>query len=62
MRSTLTTGPNFCDHLSLKQEAIYLEEIRDDFRARHIIKDWMAFYNTQRHHSALERQTPDDEY
>ncbi|SDY42097.1 putative transposase [Jannaschia faecimaris] len=28
---------------SLKQEAIYLEEISDGFQGRRIIKDWMAF-------------------
>uniref|UniRef100_UPI002614FE94 integrase core domain-containing protein n=1 Tax=uncultured Paraglaciecola sp. TaxID=1765024 RepID=UPI002614FE94 len=47
---------------SLKQEAIYLEEIDDGFHARRVIKDWMAFYNTKRPHSALDRQTPDDAY
>ncbi|MGM9403642.1 integrase core domain-containing protein [Aliiroseovarius sp. KMU-71] len=47
---------------SLKQEAIYLEEIDDGFKARRVIKDWMAFYNTSRPHSALDRQTPDDAY
>ena len=47
---------------SLKQEAIYLEEICDGFQARRVIKDWMAFYNTERPHSALDRQTPDDAY
>jgi len=47
---------------SLKQEAIYLEEISDGFQARSVIKNWMAFYNTERPHSALDRQTPDDAY
>ena len=47
---------------SLKQEAIYLEEICDGFHARRVIKNWMAFYNTERPHSALARQTPDDAY
>ncbi|MDE4147191.1 IS3 family transposase [Phaeobacter gallaeciensis] len=47
---------------SLKQEAIYLEEISDGFQARRVIKDWMTFYNTERPHSALDRQTPDDAY
>ena len=28
---------------SLKQEAIYLEEISDGFQARRVIKKWMAF-------------------
>ena len=45
---------------SLKQEAIYLEEINDGFQAWQVIKEWMTFYNTRRPHSALERQTPDD--
>ena len=47
---------------SLKQEAIYLEEISDGFQARRVIKDWMAFYNTKRPHSALDRQTTDEAY
>ena len=47
---------------SLKQEAIYLEEISDGFQARRVVKNWMAFYNTRRPHSALDRQTPDDAY
>ena len=47
---------------SLKQEAIYLEEISDGFQAHRVVKNWMAFYNTRRPHSALDRQTPDDAY
>jgi putative transposase len=47
---------------SLKQEAIYLEEITDGFQARRVVKDWMAFYNTKRPHSGLDRRTPDDAY
>src|SRR6056297_2859411 len=47
---------------SLKQEAIYLEEISDGFQARRVIRAWMAFYNTQWPHSALDRQTPDEAY
>jgi len=47
---------------SLKQEAIYLEEITDGLQARRVIKDWIAFYNTERPHSALDRLTLDDAY
>ena len=47
---------------SLKQEAIYLEEFNDGFQARRVIKNWMAFYNAERPHSALDRRTPDDAY
>jgi len=47
---------------SLKQEAIYLEEIHDGFAARRVIKNWMTFYNSDRLHSALDRQTSDDAY
>jgi len=43
---------------SLKQEAIYLEEITASFRARRVIKDWSAFYNTERPHSALGGKPP----
>lgn len=47
---------------SLKQEAIYLEEIQDGFQARRVISNWMTFYNTERPHSALDRLSPDDAY
>ncbi|WP_074940026.1 integrase core domain-containing protein [Roseovarius indicus] len=43
---------------SLKQEAVYLEEIADGFQARRVISNWMAFYNTERPHSSLEHRTP----
>ena len=47
---------------SLKQEAVYLEEIADGFQARRVIGKWMAFYNTGRPHSSLERKTPKEAY
>lgn len=47
---------------SLTQEAIYLKEIQDGFQARRVIKNWMTFYNSDRPHSALDRQPPDDAY
>ncbi len=47
---------------SLKQEAVYLEEIADGFHAQCVISNWMTFYNTGRPHSALERRTPREAY
>ncbi len=47
---------------SLKQEAVYLEEITDGFKARRVINNWMTFYNTERPHSSLERRTPKEAY
>ena len=47
---------------SLKQEAVYLEEIRDGFHARRVISNWMKFYNTERPHSSLENRTPREAY
>lgn len=47
---------------SLKQEAIYLEELTDGFAARRVIGDWMTFYNTERPHSSLEQRTPREAY
>jgi putative transposase len=47
---------------SLKQEAIYLEEITDGFQARKVDKNCMAFYNTEHRHSALDRLTPDNAF
>lgn len=47
---------------SLKQEAIYLTELRDGFQAQQVIQDWISFYNTERPHSALEHRTPVEAY
>lgn len=47
---------------SLKWDAIYLEEINDGFQARRVVKNWMAFYNAERPHYALDRRTPDEAY
>lgn len=34
---------------SLKQEAVYLEELTDDgFKAHRVIRSWMTFHNTER--------------
>jgi len=42
--------------------AIFLEEIHDGFQTRRTIKSWIALYNSDRPHSALDRQTPNDAY
>ena len=47
---------------SLKQEAIYLHEITDGFQAKRIIESWIEFYNLERPHKALDKQTPDIAY
>ncbi|MEO3416073.1 integrase core domain-containing protein [Roseovarius sp. CAU 1744] len=47
---------------SLTREAVYLEEIADGFQAKQIICNWMTFYNSERHHSSLERRTPKEAY
>jgi putative transposase len=47
---------------SLKQEALYLTELRDGFQAQRVIQDWISFYNTERPHSALEHRTPVEAY
>ncbi len=47
---------------SLKQEAVYLEDLADGFKAHRVIRDWMTFYNTERPHSALEHKTPREAY
>ncbi len=46
---------------SLKQGAIHLEEINDGFQTQGDVKNWVAFYSTERTHSALDPQTRDDE-
>ena len=47
---------------SLKQEAVYLQELQDGFEAKRIIDSWIRFYNAERPHTALEKQTPDHAY
>ena len=47
---------------SLKQEAVYLHELKDGFKAKRIIEQWMQFYNGDRPHTALDKQTPDQVY
>ena len=43
---------------SLQYEAVYLHEVADGFTARRVIGEWVAFYNTERPHSALGGRTP----
>ncbi len=47
---------------SLKYEAVYLHELTDGFQAQRVISRWMAFYDTQRPHSALADSTPAEAY
>ena len=47
---------------SLKYEAVYLHELPDGFCAQRVIAQWMAFYNTERPHSALGDLTPAEAY
>lgn len=47
---------------SLKQEAVYLEELTHGFKARRVIDNWIRFYNTDRPHSSLGHRTPDEAY
>ena len=47
---------------SLKYEAVYLHEMTDGFAAERVIGEWIAFYNTERPHSALDGATPAEVY
>ena len=47
---------------SLKYEEIYLKAYDSIAQARALIGRYMAFFNTQRRHQALERRTPDTVY
>jgi putative transposase len=51
-----------CLWRSLKYEAVYLHEMTDGFTAERVISEWIAFYNTERPHSALGRATPAEAY
>ncbi len=47
---------------SLKYEAVYLHELSDGFVAERVIGDWIAFYNSERPHSAMAGRTPAEAY
>lgn len=47
---------------SLKYEAVYLHELADGFVAERVIGEWIAFYNGERPHSALDGATPAEAY
>jgi putative transposase len=47
---------------SLKQEAVYLHELHDGFKAKRVIDNWIEFYNDDRPHTALEKRTPNEAY
>ncbi len=44
---------------SLKYEEVYLKAYQSVQEARNGIQNWLQFYNSERRHQALGRQTPD---
>ena len=47
---------------SLKYEAVYLHELTDGFVAERVIAESIHFYGSERPHSALEGQSPEQAY
>lgn len=47
---------------SLKYECVYLHSFDNLSEARELIRNYIDYYNRQRKHSSLDRQTPDDVY
>lgn len=47
---------------SLKYEEVYLKAYESVKQARESIKIYLAFYNSERTHQSLDRQTPDEAY
>lgn len=47
---------------SLKYEEVYLKAYESVKQARESIKIYLAFYNSERMHQSLDRQTPDEAY
>ena len=47
---------------SLKYEEVYLYAYDDLNHARQAVGRYMTYYNAQRRHSSLGRQTPDETY
>ena len=40
----------------------HIQQVTDGFAAERVIGQWIAFYNTERPHSALDGQTPAEAY
>lgn len=47
---------------SLKYHYVYLHEFENGSALRQGLKEWLAFYNQERFHQALDDQTPDEVY
>lgn len=47
---------------SLKYECVYLNEFEEGATLRKGLRNWIGFYNSQRPHSSLDDQTPDEAY
>ena len=47
---------------SVKYEEVYLKAYDDIRSARMSLKNYFAFYNSERRHQSLDRQTPDSVY
>jgi hypothetical protein len=47
---------------SVKYEEVYLHAYETGTQARASLGDYFEFYNTKRHHQALDRRTPHDVY
>lgn len=47
---------------SLKYECVYLQAFENGVEAREGIGGWIAYYNSDRPHSSLDGQTPDEAY
>ena len=59
-RLSNTLDASFC--VEVLEEAVYLHEITDGFQAKWIIDNWIESYNSERPHTALDKQTPDIAY
>ena len=47
---------------SIKYECVYLNEFEDGTSLKKGLKTWFCFYNSERHHLALDYKTPDQAY
>jgi putative transposase len=47
---------------SVKYEEVYLKAYEDIRRAKSSLREYFTFYNSQRRHQSLDRQTPDQVY
>ena len=45
---------------AVARQRMYLHELPDEFQAKRVIDEWLDFYNAERPHTTLVKQTPEN--